>query len=152
MFSAFRRPVRAPSNEPFIPPSKDQILRMLAYLRPYRGYMTVAVIALVFGSALGLVFPWIMQNLVDAVLAQHNLAELNRITLILIATFLIRAVFYYFQGYSLTYVGERVLMDLRRQTYTHLHRLSVRFFTDRRVGELISRLASNRSRLSARLC
>jgi subfamily B ATP-binding cassette protein MsbA len=144
MFAAFRRDARpAPSNEPFVPPSADQVRRLFRYLQPYKGRMAVAVLALVFGAALGLVFPWIMQNLVDAVLAQRDTAELNRITLILIATFLLRSVCYYFQGYSLAYVGERIVVDLRRETYAHLHRLSVRFFTDRRVGELISRLSSD---------
>ena len=143
MFSSFRRPSRPASDEPFVPPSADQVRRLFAYLRPYRGRMAIAVLALIFGAALGLVFPWIMQNLVDAVLGQRDRAELNRITVILLGTFLIRSVFYYFQGYYLAYVGERIVVDLRRQAYEHLHRLSVRFFTDRRVGELISRLSSD---------
>jgi subfamily B ATP-binding cassette protein MsbA len=105
--------------------------------------MTIAVISLLFGAGLGLVFPWIMQNLVDAVLSQGNIGELNRITFILIGTFLLRSIFYYFQSYSLAFVGERVVVDLRCQVYQHLHELSVRFFTDRRVGELISRLSSD---------
>ena len=103
----------------------------------------MAVFSLVLGAALGLVFPWIMQNLVDAVLAEGNLIELDRITLILIATFLLRSIFYYFQGISLAFVGERIVVDLRRQVYQHLHQLSLRFFTDRRVGELVSRLSSD---------
>ena len=74
---------------------------------------------------------------------QRDRVELNRITFILLGTFLVRSVFYYFQGYYLTYVGERIVVDLRRQAYEHLHRLSVRFFTDRRVGELVSRLSSD---------
>ncbi len=143
MFASFRRPARPATDEPFIPPSADQIRRLFKYLQPYQGRMVIVVVALIFGAGLGLVFPWIMQNLVDAVLAKHDTAELNRITLVLIATFLIRSVFYYFQGYYLTYIGERILVDLRRETYTHLHRLSLRFFTDRRVGELVSRLASD---------
>ncbi len=143
MFSSFRRPARSSPNEPFTPPSREQIYRLFRYLRPYTGRMTIAVIALLFGAATGLIFPWLMQNLVDAVLAQNNLAELNRITFILIATFLIRSVFYYFQGYNLSYIGERIVVDLRRETYEHLHRLSLRFFADRRVGELVSRLSSD---------
>jgi subfamily B ATP-binding cassette protein MsbA len=143
MFSAFRRSAVRPADEPFVPPSAQQIRRLFKYLRPYGRQMAVVVVALIFGAALGLVFPWVMQNLVDAVLAKSDLAELNRITLILVGTFLIRSVFYYFQGYYLTYVGERILVDLRRETYAHLHRLSLRFFTDRRVGELVSRLASD---------
>ena len=144
MFSGLR-PTRArpATDEPFVRPSADQVRRLFGYLRPYKGRMAIAVAALLFGAALGLVFPWIMQSLVDAVFAKGNAAELNRITLILIATFLIRSVFYYFQGYYLSYVGERIVVDLRRETYEHLHRLSLRFFADRRVGELVSRLSSD---------
>jgi subfamily B ATP-binding cassette protein MsbA len=105
--------------------------------------MALATVALLVGAGLGLVFPLIIQNLIDVVLAQGNMAELTRITLILILTFLIRSFFYYIQGYTLSYVGERIVVDLRHQLYQHLHGLSVRFFTDRRVGELISRLSSD---------
>ncbi len=129
--------------DPFVRPSVDQLRRLFRYLGPYRGWMTIAVISLVFGASAGLVFPWIMQTLVDTVLTESNFTELNRITVLLIATFLIRSVFYYFQGYSLAYVGERIVVDLRRETYTHLHRLSLRFFADRRTGELLSRLSSD---------
>jgi subfamily B ATP-binding cassette protein MsbA len=52
-------------------------------------------------------------------------------------------VFTYFQVYFLTYTGERIVADLRAQVYRHLHRLSLRFFTNRRTGELISRLSSD---------
>jgi subfamily B ATP-binding cassette protein MsbA len=105
--------------------------------------MALAILSLLLGAGLGLVFPWIMQNLVDTVLLRGDLAELNRITLILVATFLVRSFFYYIQGYTLSYVGERIVVDLRRQVYEHLHGLTVRFFTDRRVGELVSRLSSD---------
>jgi len=143
MFYNSRSSRPAPIKEPFVRPSSDQVRRLFGYLRPYRGRMVFAVVTLILGSAVGLVFPWIMQNLVDTVLSKGDLAELNRITFLLIVVFLARSVLLYFQGYSLAYVGERVVVDLRDQTYAHLHRLSVRFFTDRRVGELVSRLSSD---------
>jgi ATP-binding cassette, subfamily B, bacterial MsbA len=145
MFSTFRdaRPRLNISNQPYIRPSPAQLKRMFAYLRPYRGYMFIAVVSLTFGAATGLVFPWIIQSLVDTVLAKGDLAELNHIALLLIGTFFVRSIFYYFQGYSLNFVGERVVVDLRRQVYEHLHRLSLRFYADRRVGELVSRLSSD---------
>jgi subfamily B ATP-binding cassette protein MsbA len=133
----------ADDTTPRSPPTRGEIGRLLRYLRPYQGYMAVAVFGLAGGAVLGLVFPWIMQNLVDAVLAEGNLAELNRITLILVATFLVRGAFYFLQNYALAYAGERIVVDLRRETYAHLHALSLRFFSDRRVGELISRLSAD---------
>ena len=84
-----------------------------------------------------------MQNLVNSVFQQESQLELNRITKILVFTFLARAAFYYFQGYSLSFIGERIVTDLRRQVYENLQSLSLRFYTERRVGELISRLSSD---------
>lgn len=117
--------------------------RLFGYLKPYRLQMSVAVIALLLGSGIGLIFPLIIQDLVNNVFTEGSSTNLNRITLILIAAFLIRAVLYYIQNYWLSYVGERIVVDLRKEAYSHLHVLSLRFFTERRVGELVSRLASD---------
>jgi ATP-binding cassette, subfamily B, bacterial MsbA len=127
----------------FVPPTVNELRRLFAYLHPYKWRMLVAIISLVFGSALGLVFPWIIQTLVDVVLSRGDLGQLNNITLLLLATFLLRSVFTYFQVYTLSYVGERIVTDLRKQVYEHLHSLSLHFYTERRVGELISRLSSD---------
>jgi subfamily B ATP-binding cassette protein MsbA len=105
--------------------------------------MSIAVAALLFGTGLGLVFPWVIQNLVDTVLTSGNRQQLNSITLILLGTFLARSLFTYAQVYYLTYVGERIIADLRSQVYQHLHSLSLRFFANRRIGELVSRLSSD---------
>ena len=130
-------------KKPFVRPSMTEVRRLLSYLRPYKGRMAISIVALVFSAALNLVFPWVIQNVVDSVLVRHDYAELNRITLLLIATFLVRSIFTYIQVYTLTFTGERIVTDLRKQVYTHLHRLSLRFFTNRRTGELVSRLSSD---------
>ena len=134
---------RSEADGPFVPPSTSELRRLFTYLRPYRGRMGIAVVSLLFGTALGLVFPWIIQTLVDTVLTSHDRQQLNRITLFLLATFLLRSIFTYFQVYYLTYVGERIVADLREQLYRHLHRLSLKFYADRRIGELVSRLSSD---------
>jgi len=124
-------------------PSAAELRRLFSYLKPYGAMMSLAVVSLLLSSGLNLVFPWVIQNVVDSVLLRGDRAELNRITALLVVTFLVRAVFTYIQGYSLTFTGERIVTDLRKQVYTHIHRLSLRFFTERRTGELISRLASD---------
>jgi subfamily B ATP-binding cassette protein MsbA len=124
-------------------PSTGEIRRLLSYLSSYRKYGAGAIVALLFGAALGLIFPWVMQNLVDTVLRRGDLQELNRIAVLLGVTFLARAIFNYAQSYLLAYIGERIVTDIRRQVYTHLQQLSLRFYTNRRVGEILSRLASD---------
>lgn len=144
LFGSRRQRSKIPNTDrAAVRPTMSDLKRLLAYLKPYRGYMVIAIIALTFGSILSLVFPWIMQNLVNAVFLDGNLQELNRITLILIFTFLTRSFFYYFQVYYLSFVGERIVVDLREQTFKHLQSLSLGFFTSQRTGELISRLSSD---------
>jgi subfamily B ATP-binding cassette protein MsbA len=124
-------------------PSTGEIRRLLSYLGAYRKYGIGAIVSLLFGAALGLIFPWVMQNLVDTVLRRGDLRELNRIAVLLGVTFLARAVFNYLQSYLLTFIGERIVTDIRRQVYTHLQHLSLRFYTNRRVGEILSRMSSD---------
>ena len=62
----------------------DQFRRLFKFVRPYQNRLTIALIAVVFGSLLGLAGPYSLQFLVDAVFSQANTALLNNITLILI--------------------------------------------------------------------
>ncbi len=145
MFSNLRpsRPATAVVQSRELRPSINESRRLFIYLKPYRKPMAIASISLLLGSAIGLAFPLIIQDLVNTVLAKGSQLQLGQITLLLIAVFLVRAIFYYIQTYSLSFVGERIVVDLRSQTYSHLQTLSVRFFNDQRVGELISRLSSD---------
>lgn len=119
------------------------IKRLLGYVRPYKGRLVLALVALLVTSGIGLVFPYIIQNLIDGVLQTGDKALLNRIAGGLVLLFLLRLPFGYMERYLLEYTGEKIVVDIRNQLYEHLHRLSVRFFTDRRTGEIVSRLASD---------
>lgn len=117
--------------------------RLLSYLRPHRGRLVVALLAMVASSALSLIFPLVIQNVVDSVLQLGNVAELDRFTLILLLAFLVRSFTSLIESLNLQYIGERIVYDLRLQFYTHLQTLSLGFFAQRRVGELVSRLSSD---------
>ncbi len=117
--------------------------RMVGYLKPYWRQIGVAFIALLISSALSLVFPAVIQQVVDSVLVAHDTQLLDQITLVLIVVFIVRSISSYFETYFVNYIGERVVLDLRLQLYNHLQELSLGFFSKRRVGELISRLSSD---------
>ncbi len=121
----------------------DQFRRLLAFVRPHRGRLYLALVAIVAGSILGLAGPYALQFLIDAVFSQNNPGLLNRITLILIAIFATQSVFYFVRGYLLAFIGERVMADLRLRLFEHLQGLSLSFFNERRTGELVSRLTND---------
>lgn len=117
--------------------------RLLRYLRPYWRRMSLAVGALLLASAMGLSFPLVIVQLLDSVLQQENLTQLNLLAGVLVGVFFLQATFTFFQSYNLNYVGERLILDLRTELYAHLQSLSLGFYANRRVGEVLSRISSD---------
>jgi subfamily B ATP-binding cassette protein MsbA len=123
--------------------------RLLGYVRPYRGRLMIAAVALVAGTLLGLLMPLVVRTVIDVVFVERNLALLNRFTAVLALIFLGQALFSFVNRYQSAYIGERVVADLRQQLYRHLVTLSLRFFADRRTGELVSRVINDVTTLQA---
>ena len=130
-------------RQPIERPAPGQVRRMLAYLKPHRGRMALAMIALLLGAALGLAFPLVIQSLVDSVIRRGDPSLVNRLAGGLVLVFLVRAFFYFIQNFNLSYIGEKIVVDMRRDLYAHLQTLSLGFYADRRVGEIISRLSAD---------
>jgi subfamily B ATP-binding cassette protein MsbA len=144
MFSFRRGPARSRRDTP-APPLNTPInwRRLLGYLSPYKGRMALAIVALTIASLLGLSFPLVIVQLLDSVLKQQDQGRLNWFALALVGIFFLQAIFTFFQSYTLTYIGERIILDLRTTLYRHLQTLSLDFYANRRIGEIISRLSSD---------
>jgi ATP-binding cassette, subfamily B, bacterial MsbA len=125
--------------------SPRDLLRLLAYARPYSLRLGIALFSLLTAALLGLTFPQIVRLLVDAAFTRHDAHRLNVLAVSLVALFAAQAAFSFLRTYLLSYTGERVVADIRIQLYNHLTTLPASFFAGRRVGELISRLASDTS-------
>ncbi len=121
----------------------DQFRRLFAFVQPYRYRLYLAMGVIAIGSLLGLAGPYALQFLVDAVFRQNDPALLNRITLVLIAIFAAQSVSYFVRSYLLSFIGERIMTDLRIRLFDHLQSLSLSFYNERRTGELVSRLTND---------
>jgi subfamily B ATP-binding cassette protein MsbA len=110
---------------------------------PYRGRLGAAVALTVLGAAVALVVPLGLRELVDAVFQDENRALLDTLALALVGLFLARSAAAFGGKYLLGWTGERVVADLRQEVYRHLHRQGLRFFEDRRTGDLTSRLTND---------
>ena len=123
--------------------SLQPLSRLLPLVRPYRGRLMVASVFLVVAAAAGLVFPAVMRFLLDAAFEKKDRPALDRIAIILLSVFAVQAVANFVQVYLLSSSTERIVAALRARTFAHLIRLSPAFFTERRTGELTSRLSSD---------
>ncbi|HEU4565718.1 MAG TPA: ABC transporter transmembrane domain-containing protein [Gemmatimonadaceae bacterium] len=124
-------------------PSPAALRPLLPRLRPHVGALAVAAVCLVVSAAAGLAFPKVVQYLLDAAFVSHDRSLLNRVAVALVALFALQAVLNYAQVYLIAASAERVIATLRRDVFAHLVRLSPGFFTERRTGELTSRLTSD---------
>jgi subfamily B ATP-binding cassette protein MsbA len=125
--------------------SPKALARLFPRVKPYLGHLVIATICLLAASAAGLAFPAIVAVLLDTAFQHGNATLLNEITLGLLLLFAVQASLNMVQVYLLTATSERVIAKLRTDLFGHLVHLSPGFFTDRRTGELTSRLGSDTS-------
>jgi subfamily B ATP-binding cassette protein MsbA len=121
-------------------PPPGRLLRLLPLVRPYRGMLALATLALLASGMLALAFPMVVRYLLDAAFVNRDRAMLDRIALGLIALFTAQAVLNYAQAYLLSAVGEQAVAGLRRDLFARLLAMPPGFFAERRTGELTSRL------------
>jgi ATP-binding cassette, subfamily B, bacterial MsbA len=139
----FRRPAQSEKRPENPLKSMEQFRRLFAFVQPYRYRLYAALVVIALGSLLGLAGPYTLQFLIDAVFERGDAALLNRITLILVAIFLAQSGMYFLRAVLLSFIGERVMTDLRLRLFEHLQGLSLNFFNERRTGELVSRLTND---------
>lgn len=147
-----RRPQLLANNETPISINRERLAeyrRLLSYVRPYRGRMILAMVALSFSTLLGLTMPLVVRNIVDVVFVERNFALLNAMAGLLTLIFFVQAIFSFINRYNIAFAGERVVADLRQRLYDHLMTLSLRFFADRRTGEIVSRVTNDVTTLQA---
>ena len=127
--------------------SLRQALELFRYLRPYRGRFSAALASLFTGSLLSLAFPYLAGSIIDAAVlhtqGSGSMAGADRTALLLMGILALQAGLSFFHFLSFATVGQRSLVDLRRDTYARLISLPMTFFAQRRVGELASRLSAD---------
>lgn len=112
-------------------------------VRPYRALLLIAGVLMLCSVGIGLAFPLVVRELLDAAFLAEDSALLNRIAIGLLSLFAVLAVINFSQSYLTASVSEKVVADLRRDIFGSLVYQPPGFFADRRVGELSSRLASD---------
>ena len=114
--------------------------RVLEYARPYGGRIALLLLGILISTLLGLINPLIFRDLIDTTLPNGDVPRLNLLALGLVLIPVLTGALAVFQRKINAAIGEGVIYDLRVALYTHLQRMSLAFFTNTKVGELMSRL------------
>jgi subfamily B ATP-binding cassette protein MsbA len=117
--------------------------KILRYAKPYKKGIAFAFLCLVVTSVITLVLPLLVRNMINVVVVDKNAAALNSLTLDIIAVIAFQMVFGITHNYILGFVGNRMTADFRMDLFNHIQSLSLRFFQERRVGEIISRMSND---------
>ena len=120
--------------------------RLFQYIKPYKIEFSLGLFFLLLSTTASLIFPALMGNLVDSA-SDKLVNNINQIAIALLVLFALQAIFSYFRIVLFVNVTEKTLAVIRQETYAHLIKLPMNFFSKRRVGELNSRIASDISLL-----
>jgi len=128
-----------------LPPQIMTYKRLILYAKPYTPRLIAGtVFGLVFGlSHLGLLTG--INHAMTRLFGEDPLTLLQALTVaaVLPAVGIIFGIGNFFSKYFMTWVGQRVVMQLRTDTFAHIHKLSMAYFTKSRTGELISRTTND---------
>ncbi len=116
------------------------IKRVYRYARPYGSRLAGILLIILVTSGLHLLNPLIMREMIDNTIPSGNMSRLILLAVALLVMALLNNGLHVIQRWLSSAVGEGVIRDLRIALYSHLQRMSLRFFVNTRVGELMSRL------------
>ena len=112
--------------------------RLLSYVRPYLIRITIAIICTMMAVECNLYLPWIIKDVVDKVLVDKDTVMLNYIAASIIIVFIVRGLFFYGQSYLMSWVGQKVVIDVRGDIFRKLQRLSMSFYDKNKTGTIMS--------------
>jgi len=134
----WRSVIQAEDERPRL--TRELLLRVLRYGRPYRLQIVGMLALILIVSGLNLLNPLIVRDLIDRAIPSRDVNRLIFLASMLLVLPVVRGLISVVQRRLNASVGEGVIFDLRVALYEHLERMSLRFFTHTKVGELMSRL------------
>jgi len=121
--------------------SLNKGLRIFSFVGPFKWRFFLGLLFLAGTGATALAFPYLLGDLLRS--AEMDMDRINQIGLILLGVFVAQAIFSFFRIYLFVDVTEKMLAEVRKATYNNLISMSMSFFTQRRVGELASRISTD---------
>lgn len=117
--------------------------RLLGYLKPYRWRVIAAVLLMALITVSAVPMPLLFQYVIDVVFPQKKWEALTWVFWAVIGIHVLRGVVSFTLNYLITWLGQRVVFDLRFQSYRHLNRLSLSYYDQRQTGKIMARLTGD---------
>lgn len=123
--------------------TKELMLRILSYLKPYWKQLVVVLIAIILSSVLA-IYPSILTGkIIDEGLIGRDMNKLTYYIVLSLAVMLGANLIGVLESYVNTWIAQHITFDMRNQMYAHLQQMSQRFFTSNPQGDIITRMTSD---------
>ena len=139
------RKIAARKEEDALGKPIDKVIfkRLLSYFKPYKWYIVLAVSLTVLISALAAVRPRLTPIAVDDMIVNKNLPGLQIIVLILFGTLVLQGIIQYAMAYLTSWIGQKIIFDLRKKIYKHTINLNLKFYDKNPIGRLVTRVTND---------
>jgi subfamily B ATP-binding cassette protein MsbA len=117
--------------------------RLLEFVKPYWKHLAGSMVCMLFVSAATAGSAYLVKPVLDEIFFKKDLAMLKWLPLAIIGIFMMKGVFDYGQAFLMSYVGQKIIADLRERVYSHIQSLSLSFFTKNPTGVLMSRIMND---------
>lgn len=128
----------------------DSIKRYMRFVKPYRWEIFVTILIGILKFAIPLFIPFLTKIVIDDIILEETLTSSEKITQLIywlggtiILFFIIRPPIEYYRQYYAQHVGNKVLFDIRKELFGHLQKLSLKYYSNTRAGEVISRVIND---------
>ena len=123
--------------------TKELILRIFSYLKPYSKQMLLVLAAILVSSIFTLAPSVLTGRIIDEGLIARNMEALIRLILLSLAVTFAANLIGVLESYLNTWIAQHITFDMRNKMYRHLQKMSQRFFTTNNQGDIITRMTSD---------
>ena len=120
-----------------------QLVRLAAFVRPYRAQAAASLVAMVVVTLTALAVPYLVKIAIDSGIAVKDMRVVELVIVAFLALAGLNLAASYLETYLVNWVGERVILDLRRALFAHIQKLSLDFFSQQKTGWIVSRLTND---------
>ena len=128
--------------------------RVFKYVLPYKGRLAGGVISMLAHAFLTVFFVRVFQGLLETIISdidmgREGMIQLSLVAAMMIVVYFLKGVAYYGKSYLVAYVSQKSIRDMRNDLYSHLHNLSLSFYSKNKTGDILSRVTNDVKQLES---
>ncbi|RAK11927.1 ABC-type multidrug transport system fused ATPase/permease subunit [Halanaerobium saccharolyticum] len=132
----------------------DLLKRVFKYVLPYKGRLAGGVISMLVHAFLTVFFVRVFQGLLETIISdihmgREGMIQLSLVAGMMIVVYFLKGVSYYGKTYLVSYVSQKSIRDIRDDLYSHLHNLSLSFYSKNKTGDILSRVTNDVQQLES---